>query len=241
MRERLYSGRKITAVPVSAWMQSHASRAALLQPHKLHSPIFPGADIEAFKPLDRNTCRDILRVPKDRFIISAGSADLADSNKGMSLLIEAIQLLPAAIRKRVGLLLYGSGVLPKELNGVPVYQAGFVASERLLSVVYSASDVYCTPSQMETFGMTAVEAAACAVPVVAFATGGLAEIVRHGENGWSVPLVEASGGIAVALEDAYSDIERRLEMGAAAREYVSTWFSIQKAAGAYAELYRSLI
>ena len=48
---------------------------------------------------------------------------------------------------------------------------------------YSAADMLAAPSVYESFGMAALEAMACRIPVLAFRVGGLAALVRHDWNG----------------------------------------------------------
>ena len=240
IRQRCFEARKIYPVPNSRWMADHASRAALLKPFPLEEPIFPGIDTTAFELLDRPTCRRILGIPEDKFVLCAGSADLSDGNKGMRLLLEAVALLPLRIRENFLLLTYGAGALPNEITGVPVHQVGFVASERLLSTIYSAADIYVTPSQMETFGMTAAEAGACGLPVICFATGGLPEIVRHEETGWLVDLKTGSQGLGQALEAAFESPEKCREMGRKGRERVVESFEIRKSTRQYIALYERI-
>lgn len=240
IRQKCFEGRKIYSVPNSLWMADHASRAALFKPFSLEEPIFPGIDTSAFEPLDRPTCRRILGIPEGKFVVCAGSADLSDGNKGMRLLLEALAHLPAGIRENLLLLTYGAGALPNEIAGIPIHQVGFVANERLLSTVYSAADIYVTPSQMETFGMTAAEAGACGLPVICFATGGLPEIVRHGETGWLVDLKAGSQGLADALEAAFESPEKCREMGRKGRERVVENFEIRKTTQQYIALYERI-
>lgn len=57
----------------------------------------------------------------------------------------------------------------------------------ILSTYYRAADVVIVPSRSESFGLVALEAAACGVPVVASAVGGLLTLVDHGGNGFLVP------------------------------------------------------
>ena len=56
----------------------------------------------------------------------------------------------------------------------------------LLSTYYRAADVCLVPSRSESFGLVALEAAACGVPVVAADVGGLRTLVDHGRNGFRI-------------------------------------------------------
>lgn len=75
----------------------------------------------------------------------------------------------------------------------------------LLSTWYRAADVVVMPSRSESFGLVALEAAACGTPVVASAVGGLRALVHHGETGL---LVEGRdpGDFAVALDRVIGDV-----------------------------------
>jgi len=53
--------------------------------------------------------------------------------------------------------------------------------------VLRGSDLFLLPSETESFGLAALEAMACAVPVLASAVGGLPEVVVHGERASSRP------------------------------------------------------
>ncbi len=90
---------------------------------------------------------------------------------------------------------------------------GAVRQEDLPALLRSADVVACCP-WYEPFGLVAVEAMACGVPVVASAVGGLAESVVDGVTGIHVPPRQPRR-IAEALALALADEDRRISMGAA--------------------------
>ena len=95
---------------------------------------------------------------------------------------------------------------------------------RFITVQIGAADVVVVPSRSESFGLVALEAAACGVPVVAAAVGGLRTLVVHGLTGLLVadrdPLAFA-GAIDRLLDDPVLAAE--LGSAAATRARTYTW------------------
>ncbi len=94
----------------------------------------------------------------------------------------------------------------------------------LLSSYYRAADVCLVPSRSESFGLVALEAAACGTPVVAAAVGGLLTLVEHGRSGL---LVEGRDPLdyAAAVRSIIQDRAFAAELGrhAAANARTFTW------------------
>ena len=86
-----------------------------------------------------------------------------------------------------------------------------------LEKILQASDLFFLPSVAESFGLAALEAQACGVPVIGYQTGGLPEVVVNGETGVLCPEGEdvCLGSIAA---DILADPKRLAEMGEAARK-----------------------
>ena len=63
----------------------------------------------------------------------------------------------------------------------------------LLSTYYRAADCCLVPSRSESFGLVALEASACGIPVVAAAVGGLTTLVEDGRNGFLVDSGDVDG------------------------------------------------
>jgi starch synthase len=102
----------------------------------------------------------------------------------------------------------------------------------------SAATVFACPSVYEPLGIVNLEAMACGLAVVATATGGIPEVVVHGETGWLVPIEQVSDGsgipvdayrfvsdLASALNEALSDPVRAGSFGRAGRERAVESFS----------------
>ncbi len=84
-----------------------------------------------------------------------------------------------------------------------------------LSTYYRAADVLVMPSRSESFGLVALEAAACGIPVVAAAVGGLRTLVKDGETGYLIDEREPQQ-YASAIDRILLDPSHAAALGAAA-------------------------
>jgi N-acetyl-alpha-D-glucosaminyl L-malate synthase BshA len=76
----------------------------------------------------------------------------------------------------------------------------FLGKQTLLPEILSASDLMLMPSQSESFGLSALEAMSCSVPVISSSTGGLPELVVHGETGYVAELGDVQRMAKYAIE-----------------------------------------
>lgn len=89
-------------------------------------------------------------------------------------------------RKNVRLAIVGGGPAHDELKeyyaGTPTVFPGYLRGDDLINA-YRAADAFIFPSTTETFGLVALEAMACGLPVIAVKAGGIVDSVIDGENG----------------------------------------------------------
>lgn len=86
----------------------------------------------------------------------------------------------------------------------------FLGKQTRLPEILSAADLMLMPSQSESFGLSALEAMSCSVPVVSSSTGGLPELVVHGETGYIAELGDVQRMARYAMELLGDD--RKLEL-----------------------------
>ncbi len=91
----------------------------------------------------------------------------------------------------------------------------------------ATADIYCLPSYREGFGMTIIEAAACAVPTVASRIYGITDAVADGETGLLFPVGDVAA-LTRALLKLIADGDLRQQMGNAARLRAMELFSCEK-------------
>ncbi len=94
------------------------------------------------------------------------------------------------------------------------------------------ADVFLLPSNAESFGLAALEAQACGVPVVGYKAGGLVEVVLDGETGYLLD-VDDIDGMANASKEILTSKDLRSMMGEAARSSALGRFPLEKAIPAY--------
>jgi N-acetyl-alpha-D-glucosaminyl L-malate synthase BshA len=104
----------------------------------------------------------------------------------------------------------------------------------------SAADLFLLPSETESFGLSALEALACGVPVIATNVGGLPEVVQHGVTGHlaSLGAVDDMADAAIAI---LADPARLAAMRVAAAADARARFSLDAVLAQYEALYAEAV
>ena len=181
----------------------------------------PGVDHELFAPGDRRAARARLGLGPGPVLLFVGRIQPL---KGADVAIEtAARLGPDTVLLVVGgpsgpdgeaecrrlVALAADRNLADRVRFVPPQPHGRLAA------YYRAADICLVPSRTESFGLVALEAAACGTPVVAAAVGGLQTLVDDGVTGFLVPGRDADAFARCAAE-LLADPGRAVQMGEAA-------------------------
>ncbi|HTY26496.1 MAG TPA: glycosyltransferase family 4 protein [Desulfomonilaceae bacterium] len=241
-KEQHWKSVDITLVAASRWVAECARASSLFR--RTRAEVIPlGLDLQVFKPMDKSWARKKLNWPQEKHIILMGAFGLfTDPLKGFHHMIDAAKILNGqGWAEKAELVLFGTPkteALPPAI-GLRTTYMGPLHDDKLLSLVYSAADVFVCPSKQETFGQTVLESMACGTPCVAFGTGGLLDLVEHGVTGYLAEpqnTADLAYGIAWALEND----DRRRRLSQTARDKVEKHFSSGQVARRYVELYRTL-
>lgn len=237
-----WQGIDLWLVPISTWLATAARQSPLFS--DLPIEVIPnGLDTGGFRPTQKASAREAWGLPADRKLVLFGALNaVSDRRKGYHLLRRAIaRLATSGWSDRAALIVFGADDGDRrDAMGLDVRYVGHVEDDVKLAQLYAAADVMVVPSLQESFGKTLIEAMACGTPVVAFDSGGPADIVEHKRTGYLARAFSAddlAAGIAWCLDPQ----PRSLELGLAARARVESLYSIDHVASSYRRLYRRIL
>jgi glycosyltransferase involved in cell wall biosynthesis len=178
--------------------------------------------------------------------IVVGAVSRLSPEKGFEHLLRAVSLL-AAKDVAVDVVLAGDGPSRGELERLTaelglrdrVKFAGEIAHEDVPAMLRTF-DIFAMPSTWEGFGVSALEASAMGLPVVASDIHGIPDVVADGHTGILVSPAD-SGALSDAIARLARDAKLRREMGEAGRAYVAREYRWEDNAGLMERLYARMV
>ena len=191
--------------------------------------IWNGIDIDTFK------VRDDKKIIENR-IVTTASADIP--LKGLKYLIAS---LPSIIKEFPLTHLKVIGTSPQDStmrvlckNKGITEKVLFVGNSHEVDKILCFSDMFILPSEHESFGLVALEAMACGVPVISSNAGGLPEVNIQGESGF----LSDVGNVVI---DLFSDDQKKVHYSKIGRERIEKEFSWNLAARKYLKVFKKAI
>src|SRR3954452_23222122 len=116
----------------------------------------------------------------------------------------------------------------------------FLGKQDQVQEKLAVADIMLLPSELESFGLAALEAMACSVVPIATRVGGLPEVVEHGTSGFLADVGDVETMARYAI-DLLSSNDRLKEMSAAAREVALSRFCSDRIIPEYEDFYRRVL
>lgn len=245
------------AIAVSSKVRDWAAAAYGLAPERIEV-LHNGLDLARFRPPSAPTraeARAALGIAPDTSVIVA--VGRLQPYKGHTHLLRALARLQASSPARADdmlLLVVGEGpsrgALEDEAraHGLLARERGLLGPERAavrflgqrddIPAILPAADVMAVPSLSEGFGLVALEGAAAGLPVVAFATGGLPDVIADGTSGLLVPTGDEAA-LAAALARVLADRDLAARLAAGARERAQA-FGLDRHVADLIDVYRRI-
>jgi len=116
----------------------------------------------------------------------------------------------------------------------------FLGKQDRVQEKLAISDVMLLPSELESFGLAALEAMACKVVPIATRVGGIPEVIEHGKSGYMAEVGDVDTMAQYAIE-LLSDEAHLTQMGQQARAMAQARFCASKIIPQYEEFYRRIL
>jgi glycosyltransferase involved in cell wall biosynthesis len=175
--------------------------------------------------LDSILARETRNNVKPVFLVASHLRE----SKGIQDLIEAVNLLPVAIKNQIQIAIYGDGPYKEQLvQKIEKYQLqncfAFMGSKPNLNEIFAQYDYMLQPTHMECFSLSILESLAANVPVITTNVGGNTEAITSGKNGYIFDAKNVKA-LAKILEDVYLGNKK---ISVNTRELIANSFSLPK-------------
>jgi len=218
-----------------------ADRVAVEYPFLPPATVTPfGVDTDRFRMSEKNKLRSVMRIALVKKL---------EVKYGVDILIETFQNVANDQRLPIELHIVGEGSKREELEAQAIQTS---CADRIffhgalpnsdVPAFLNSCDLFVVPSRFESesFGVAAVEAMACGLPVIASDVGGLPEVVQHGLTGLIVPKEDVEA-LADAIMLLATDSDLRQTYGEAARWRVERLYDWRRNVEQMIEVYRATL
>jgi len=197
-----------------------------------------GVDLDMFRPVDRKENFKVVRIGFAKRLHQLAAPDI---------LLKAFLYAREKCKQKLLLKIAGKGPMESQLKQEAVQMGladsiewmGWLGTPEALRDFYNSIDLFIMPSRRESFGVSAVEASASGLPVIASRFGGIPEIVIQGETGLLVDPEDAQG-FGKAIAALAEDKNLRLEMGIKGRNSVKAKYDWKNCVNQMIEIYNQV-
>jgi glycosyltransferase involved in cell wall biosynthesis len=238
IKRRIYNQSRLTLVVASKWLENKIAISPLLGRFPCHRIPF-GIDLNIFKPRSKIETRNKLGIDLGHKVIAFRDVGLlTDKFKGMRSLMKALMIYKPKVPTSLLILQDGKGFnsLAYKYN---IVTPGWIDGEDLADAL-SAADVFLMPSLQEAFGLMAVEAMACGIPVIVFDGTALPDVIQAPTGGLAVPANDILA-LAEVIKVLIEDDDQRIKLGKQARQLALKEYSFTRYTEQHIDLYDQVL
>ncbi|MDO7253872.1 glycosyltransferase [Helicobacter cappadocius] len=235
-KAKIYPKLNITINALSKWITSCAKESMLLKDKSIIN--LPNCiDTKLYQPIKKILARELLNIELSKKIIAFGAINpMSIQRKGYHELKKALKLLKN--KENIKLIIFGSAQ-GEDIEGIQTLYLGHLNDDISLKILYSACDVFITPSLAENLSNVIMESLACGTPVVGFDIGGNSDMIEHKTNGYLAKDYEdLASGIEWILNLEKNNYEILCEN---ARKKVCSEFDSDKVSLRYIKAYEKIL
>lgn len=233
LKSRAIQGKSnLTIVAPSQWLAHEAKESDVFKSKPVYCIPY-GVNSDIFNIRDKGYSRDVLNIPKDKKVILFVAEAITNSRKGYMYLRKALEKIT---QKDVVLCAVGNKRNTLELES-NIIELGPITDELLMSIAYSAADVFIIPSLMDNLPNTVLESLMCGTPVIGFPVGGITDMIEHGKNGLLTDNISSQSlykAISIFLSDEIvfekntirSDAKEKYDLSIQAKKYITLYHDI---------------
>lgn len=239
LKDWTYSRSDLAIVTLSHWLTEQVQQSMLNRFPIHHIP--NGIDTTLYQPLESEQCKQHLGLPKQKKILMFGAESLTESRKGGDLLLKALQSLPPSLKSETVLLTFGNGGdTIAQTVAMQTMNLGYVESDRLKAIAYSAADLVVFPTRADNLPLVLQESMACGTPMVSCKVGGVPDLVRPDVTGY-LAAPEDPQDLANGIVQLLGDNALREKMSQNCRAIALAEYSLELQVKRYIDLYFQLI
>ena len=181
LKQSAYQRSEFEIHVLSEWMEGMVSRSPLFKRKRIHR-VKMGVDLDKFAPKNDRDTRAKIGIGKEDFVIML--RENGDPLKGLEFAVKALNKIK--LNRPISVISVDKKGLMGQLDRrIHLFELGELNESNMI-MAYQSSDVFLMPSRAESFGMMAVEAMACGVPVIVTKGSALTEITANGKAGLAV-------------------------------------------------------
>jgi glycosyltransferase involved in cell wall biosynthesis len=199
-KKKSWKNTKFNFISPSNYEKECFDKSALFKNSQSNCIVIPNIIPEnTFKPINNKLLKELYQIPSAKKVIGFGAAGVTTkkSIKGEYLLLDSLKKIKN--KSDYYLVVFGdnNNLFSGELE-ISTFSTGAISNPYILAGIYNLCDVFVCSSLLENLPNVCIESLFCGVPVAAFNTGGIPDIIEHKKNGYLAKCFD--------IEDLYNGI-----------------------------------